>query len=422
MNRHPARARGLVLAAAALIVLATPGVARADAVTQWNLNASNALTVTAGQAPPVSILHFAMVHGAVYDAVNGIDRGYQPYLVSPAAMPWDSKDAAVATAAYRVLVNIVPAQQPALLGLYNSSLAAIPDGPAKTGGINAGEAAAAAMIAARMNDGRFGPFRFAIGTTPGAWRPTLPAFVNDPNAWLKDVKPFLIVSSSQFRSKGPHKLTSNQYAKEFAEVKAVGSKTSTTRTEDQTHAANYWAEHPARTWSRIFRTLAAQENVSTVDSARLFAMLYLTAADSAISVWDDKAHWSFWRPITAIREADTDGNPRTVKDAGWESLIANPPYPDHPSGHLGLSGSVGETLKDFFRGNKMAWSDTNNAGLTRSFTHFSQAVDEIVSARVWSGIHFRVADEQAALIGKRVAKYRDMHYFKPLHGRGKTKR
>ena len=385
MNRHGARVIGVVSAAAALLALATPARARADAVTQWNLNATDALINTAGQAPPVSVLHLAMVHGAVYDAVNAIDGGYQPYLVSPTATPRDSKDAAVATAAYRVLVNIVPAQQPALKALYDSSLAAISDGPAKTGGINVGEATAAAMIAARTNDGRFGPFRFTIGTTPGAWRPTPPQFANDPNAWLKDVKPFLIESSSQFRSEGPQELTSHQYAKEFAEVKSVGSLTSTTRTADQTLAANYWAEHPTRTWSRIFRTLAAQERLSTAESARMFAMLYLTAADALITVWDDKAHCSFWRPLTAIREADTDGNPRTVKDGAWLPLIANPPYPDHPSGHLGLSGSIGETLKDFFGGNKMAWSDTNNAGLSRSYTHFSQAIDEIVDVRVWSG-------------------------------------
>ena len=415
MNWHAARAVAVVSAAAALLALATPARARANEVTQWNLYASNALIDTAGQAPPVSVLHLAMVHGAVYDAVNAIDGGYQPYLVSPAATARDSKDAAAATAAYRVLISIVPAQQSALQGLYMSSLAGISDGPAKTAGIGVGAAAAAAMIAARTNDGRFGPFRFTIGTTPGAWRPTLPLFVNDPNAWLKDVKPFLIESSSQFRSAGPPDLTSHQYAKEFAEVKSVGSLTSTTRTADETLAANYWAEHPTRTWSRIFRTLAAQERLSTADSARMFAMLYLTAADSLITVWDDKAHWSFWRPITAIREADTDGNPRTVKDGTWLPLIATPPYPDHPSGHLGLSGSVGETLKDFFGGNKMSWSDTNNAGLSRSYTHFSQAVDEIVDVRVWSGLHFRSADEQAARIGKQVAKYRDMHYFKSLH-------
>ena len=405
----------VVACTVALIAFAAPASARADAVTQWNLNATNALINTAGQAPPVSVVHLAMVHGAVYDAVNSIDRGYQPYLISSAAAPWDSKDAAVATAAYRVLVSIVPAQQPALQALYDSSLAAIPNLSAKMGGIAAGEAAAAAMIAARTNDGRFGPFRFTVGTGPGVWRPTPAAFVNDPNAWIKDVRPFLVESSSQFRSKGPRELTSNQYAKEFAEVKSVGSATSTTRTADQTLAATYWAEHPPRTWSRILRTLAAQENLSTVESARLFAMAYMTASDALITVWYDKARWSNWRPVTAIREADTDGNPKTVKDAGWLPLIPTPPYPEHSSGHLGISGAMIYTLKDFFGGDRMGWSDTNVAGLSRSYTHFSRALEEIVDVRIWSGIHFRTADEQAARIGKRIAKYRDRHYFEPLH-------
>ena len=144
-------------------------------------------------------------------------------------------------------------------------------------------------------------------------------------------------------------------------------------------------------------------------------MLYLTAADALISVWDDKAHWSFWRPITAIREADTDGNPRTEPDDDWLPLIATPPYPEHPSGHTGLSGSIVKTLQQFFGTDKIAWSDTNNAGLTRSFTRFSQAIDEIVDARVWSGIHFRTADEQGERIGRQVARYREQHYFQPEH-------
>ncbi len=417
MTRHIVRATGLVVALVALLALAMSAPARGNSVTAWNENAVNALINTAGQAPPVATVHLAMVHGAVYDAANAIDRGHQPYLVSPPATRRDSTDAAVATAAYRMLVSIVPAQQPALQALYDSSLAAVTDGAAaKARGIAVGEAAAAAMIAARTNDGRFGSFRFAIGTTPGAWRPTLPAFVNDPNAWLKDVTPFLIESSSQFATRGPRPLTSHQYAKELAEVQAIGSATSTTRTADQTLAAGYWAEHPSRTWSRIVRTLATQEHVSTVDSARLFAMVYMTAADSLITVWEDKATWSFWRPITAIREADTDGNPETVPDPGWLPMIANPPYPEHPSGHLGLSGAMGETLKDFFGGDKMAWSDTNVAGLSRSYTHFSKAIDEIVDVRVWSGLHFRSADEQAARIGRQVSKYRERHYFQPRPG------
>jgi PAP2 superfamily len=409
------RTTGLLAAVAALVAVAA-APARADTVSEWNLHATNALIVTAAQPPQVSVPHLAMVHGAVYDAVNAIDRGHQGYLLSSrVATRTDSKEAAAATAAYRVLVQLVPAQQPTLDTQYAASLAAIPNGSPKTRGIAVGNAAAAAMIAARTDDGRFGPFRFAVGSGPGVWKPVLPMFVNDPAAWLKDVKPFLIPSSSQFRSEGPLPLTSRRYAREFDEVKSLGSATSTERTADQTLAARYWAENPPATWSRVFRTLSAQQALSLVDNARFFAMLYLTAADGLISVWDDKAHWSFWRPITAIREADTDGNSKTEPDAGWLPLIATPPYPEHPSGHTGLSGSIVMTLQDFFGTDRVAWTDTNNAGLTRSFTRFSQAIEEIVDARVWSGIHFRTAEEQGERIGKQVARYREQRYFQPRY-------
>ena len=145
-------------------------------------------------------------------------------------------------------------------------------------------------------------------------------------------------------------------------------------------------------------------------------MLYLTAADALITVWNDKAHYSFWRPITAIREAETDGNPHTAADPGWLPLIASPPYTEHSSGHAGLSGSIVATLQDFFGTDRIGWTDTTNGGLTRSFTRFSQAIDEVVDARVWSGIHFRTADEQGAKIGRQVAHYRQLHYFRALHG------
>ena len=409
------RTTGLLAAVAALVAVAA-APARADTVSEWNLHATNALIVTAAQPPQVSVPHLAMVHGAVYDAVNAIDGGHEGYLLtSRVATPFDSKDAAAATAAYSVLLNLVPAQKPTLDTQYAASLAAIPDGTAKTRGIAVGGAAAAAMIAARTDDGRFGAYRFPVGTGAGQWRPVLPAFVNDPFAWLKDVRPFLLRSGTQFRSEGPLPLTSRRYAREFDEVKSLGSATSTERTADQTLAARYWAENPPATWSRVFRTLSAQQALSLVDNARFFAMLYLTAADGLISVWDDKAHWSFWRPITAIREADTDGNSKTEPDAGWLPLIATPPYPEHPSGHTGLSGSIVRTLQDFFGTDRVAWTDTNNAGLTRSFTRFSQAIEEIVDARVWSGIHFRTAEEQGERIGKQVARYREQRYFQPRY-------
>jgi hypothetical protein len=408
----------LIAVAAAVTALAAPAVARADAVTEWNLNAANALMVTAGQPPQLSVPHMAMVHGAVYDAVNAIDGGHEGYLLtSRVATPTDSKEAAAATAAYRVLSSLVPAQQMVLDAQYAASLAGIPDGSAKTRGVAVGTAAAAAMIAARTDDGRFGAFRFLVGNGAGVWRPVLPAFVNDPNAWLKDVKPFLIRSADDFATDGPYPLGTRRYARELAEVQAFGSATSTFRSADQTHMARYWAENPPLTWTRVFRTLSAQQGLSTVENARLYAMLYLSGADGLISVWRDKARWSFWRPITAIREAETDGNPATMDDDAWLPLIATPPYPEHPSGHTGLSGSFVAALQDFFGTDQIGWTDTSNGGLTRSFTRFSQAIDEVVDARVWSGIHFRKADEDGATIARQIAKYRHRNYFGAVRGR-----
>ncbi len=408
------RSAGLFAAVAAAAVLAA-SPARADTVTDWNVNATDALVTTAGQAPTVSTIHLAMVHGAVFDAVNSIDRGYEPYLVRVPARSWYSKDAAAATAAYRVLTNIVPAQQATLSARYAASLAPIPDGSAKQGGIAVGEAAAWAMIAARTEDGRFGPYRFPVSADPGGWRPVLPAFVNDPNAWVKDVDPFLGKDPEQFRSHGPYDLGSRRYAREFEEVKLLGSQTSTKRSDDQTDAARFWAEGPMII-TRLSRDLSVRFGMSVVDSARMYAMEYLTGADALIAVWDDKARWLFWRPITAIREAAADGNEATEPQADWLPLINTPPYPDHPSGLAGVTRAMCESLEDFFRTDRIAFTATSmNSGTTRSFGRFSQAADEVVDARVWSGIHFRNADEDGSRIGEQVARWRDRHFFEKKH-------
>lgn len=392
---------------------------RVDMATQWNVHATNAL-FGAGQPPQQSVPHLAMVHGAIYDAVNAIDGGHDGYLLTGRiATPHDSKDAAAATAAYRMLVHLLPASESTLTDQYEASLADLADGSSTRRGIAVGEAAAAAMIAARTDDGRFGPFRFAVGSGPGVWEPVLPSFVNDPNAWLKDVRPFLLDSPSQVRTTGPLPLRGRRYARELHEVQVLGSATSTRRTEDQTTAAQYWNENPPATWSRIVRTVVGDHELSVVDAARLYAEVYLTAADSLIVVWNEKARWSFWRPITAIRRADTDGNPATVADPDWLPLLRTPPYPEHPSGHLGLSGGVAATLRDSFGTDRLAWTDTNSAGLTRSFTRLSDAVEEIVGARVWSGMHFRTADEAAVRIGEQVAWWRERHFFERRHDRSR---
>jgi hypothetical protein len=415
MSAHRAR-RASVLVVLVLSTFAVAGPARADSVTAWNEIATDALIRDGGQGA-IAIANLAMVHGAVYDAVNAIDGRHEPYLVAPAARRWYSRDAAAATAAYRVLVDsrppVVPAaQQPALAArlkpLYDAALATIPPGAAKDGGIATGNAAADAMIAARTDDGRFGPFRFTAGSAVGAWRPEVPDFISDPGAWLKDVKPFLIGDASKFRGLPPNPLTSAKYAKEFEEVKTVGAADSTTRTDDQTKAAQFWglANAPG-TWSDIFRRLAIDRGGSVADNARLFAMLYLTGADALITTWIDKARYSYWRPITAIHEAGEDGNPATKPDAKWMPLIATPPYPDHPSGLAALGGAAVRTLQAFYGTDEATFGTTNAAKvpITRTYTRFSQAIEEIVDARVWSGIHFRLADEQGAAIGEAVAEF-----------------
>ena len=391
----------------------------ADTVIEWNANAQAAIVGTAGQGPTVAYLHFAMVQGAVYDAVNAIEGGYEPYLGAPAvADPGDSSPAAVATAAHDVLVGIFPAQQSTLDGKLATSLAQIPDGPAETGGIEVGTAAAAAMLAARTGDGRFVPFPVIQGDEPGEWRSM--AFVNgnpvvEPAPWVGNVTPFIIPNATALRSDGPNALTSAAYAEDFDEVKELGSLTSTQRTADQTDAALFWQANGAGLFNAIFRQLADSQDLDIAEAARLFAVADLAGADGAIACWNDKYYWKFWRPITAIREAATDGNPATVADPSWTPLFTTPAFPEHPSGHTCISGAVVETLQDFFGTDRISFSTFSTfSSSTRSFDRFSEAIKEIIDARVWAGIHFRTADVQGSVIGRKVAHLLEKQYFGPV--------
>jgi hypothetical protein len=420
---------GTLLAVAGLVALASPGVARADTVTDWNAIATTAI-LTPGPTAHGSTLSSAMVQGAVYDAVNAIEKSHRSYLLdvdAVGAQPWDSKDAAAATAAYRVLAALLPAQQPALEALWLASLGPLPYDLMTQGGIAAGEAAASAMLAARANDGRNGPFTFVIGDDPGDWRPLTPTAL-DPAAWVGNVLPFLIESPSQFRSEGPNALTSGAYAEDFDEVKELGSLRSTTRTPDQTMAAIFWQAQPLALYGGVMRSLSASRGLSIGENARMFAMTSLAAADGSISCWHDKYYWNFWRPLAAIREAGTDGNPNTEPDATWKPLfdpstttvppgsLITPPFPDHPSGHGCVSGAILHTLQDFFGTDKIAFSvfSSRFPGQPRSFDRFSHALKEVIDARVWGGIHFRTADVQGAVIGKKVAHWERKHYFQPV--------
>jgi hypothetical protein len=414
--------------------------ANGDAVRAWNeitVNTLIGLPGPAGGAPPAAQVHVAMVQGAVFDAVNAIGRRhYRPYLLKKPFSPWASEDAAVAAAAYGVLRDIVSTVPnlpdtnrtivlDTLATQYADALADIPDGWREVKGIAAGEAAAQVMIAARDDDGRFGPSQWVPNTGPGHWwpltDPTTGQPVLDPTPWVGAVQPFTLESPSQFRTRGPLKLSSARYAREFNEVKEIGAVNSTVRTATQTYIARWWQSTPVRSWNEVGRDLAMRNGLDAVDTARLLAMQNFSGADASINCWNDKYYWDFWRPWNAIQRAAEDGNPATEPDATWLPLIAAP-YPDHPSGHLCLDGAHTRILRMYF-------GDTGDGGYSitsisaflqpgdaavRQFDSFSQALDEIVEARIWAGLHFRNADLQGKRLGLSVARYAAAHYLQPV--------
>jgi hypothetical protein len=445
--------RASVLAAAAAVALialalapwgSAPQPAYAappdTAVLDWNLNAINALVNAptaaipgVGQTPPVSMSHLAMVQGAVYDAVNMIDRGHQPYFAGlPAAPASASKAAAAATAAHHVLIGmvIVPALSPAIVtrlnALYSASLAAAVAAEGTTAvndGVAAGAAAAARMLAERAHDGRYPavPFMFTVGTQPGEWRPT--SGINDPFAWVARVDPFLLGHADQVRTRGPLDIRSRAYGKEYDEVKAYGGNgttTPTSRTPEQTTMALFFANNPVELFNRTFRGIASAQGLGAADQARLFVMLNMAGADALIGCWNDKAFWSFWRPVTAIREGDNDGVSRTVGDPAWTPLLTTPPYPDHPSGYNCATSAFMHTARDFFGHDTFAFSLTAPVAgvpVTRNYERFSDVLDDTVDARIFLGIHFRTPDVQGVGIGKYVANWLDKRYFQRTKGK-----
>ena len=428
------RLRALLAAAAVAVAGAIAPVTNAPAgadganagtVRTWNANALAALGA-AGQPPNVAVLHMGMVQGAVYDAVNSIAGGHQPLVAGlPPASPTASLDAAVASAAYRVLEGLGRPPVPALpdpvratlLVQYNQTLAAIPDGPAETAGVEAGAAAAEAMLDAREGDGRYVPFPLTVGTQPGEWRPVAPATAIDPNSWISEVRPFTLLSTSQFRTPGPRNLTSAAYANEYNEVKALGAVDSQ-RSDEQNAIAKFFNVNPLELFNRTFRGISQAEGLSLVEEARLFGMMNVTGADTFISCWNEKRFHAFWRPATAIREGDHDGNSKTTGDTGWTSLEPSPAYSDHTSGCNCMAGSLMNAGRAFFGSDQMEFDVVRvQAGVpnvTRGYDRLTDVVDDTIDARVYQGLHFRSADVQGARLGRQVAEWVAAHAFQPV--------
>ena len=442
LQRARVKRRGAGLLSIALLAAALHSgpayAAENDAVRVWNERAATTLVNGPAAAtpgvqftPPVAIIHLAIVQGAVYNAVNAIKGGHDPYLKGLKAATSASKGAAASTAAHHVLVGLVN-QAPTTATLtaqikadiiarlnteYASSLAEIPAGQAKAKGIEVGAAAAAAMLANRVGDGRFGAPNWPVPANPGPgqWRPN-PG--NDPNAWVRNVRPFTLPNSDYFQTSGPLALTSAQYATEFNEVKALGRVDSATRTAAQTSLAYWTAGHPVLMLYASMRQVAASKGLTISEQARFHAMTSMATADSAINCFAEKGRWGFWRPTTAINLADTDGNDATAPDTGWTSLLPLPPYSDEPSGANCFFSGLMNSAKAFF-GSDAAEFDIVSLGLatvpgsgsTRHYSHFTDVIPDVIDARVYGGLHFRRADVNGAELGRRVAQFVDANYF-----------
>jgi len=401
--KHQRFIQRFILAAAALLLLSVSSVA--DVVVDWN--------AIAVEAPPPAVVGPAharilgYVHAAIYDAVNGIDRRHAPYIVTASAPAGASAEAAAAAAAHGVLVRLYPAQQATFDAALAKSLQAIPEGTPKTDGIAFGASVAERVFAISREDGASATVDYEYGKLPWSWRPTAPGMTPRLAQWGK-VKPFLIEGVAQFSPPGPLPVVGAAYAKEINEVNAMGGADSVERTSRQTATAIFWTVSTPVPFNALARGAAKAKELGLAESARLFALLNMASSDSQIVTWEAKYRVGLLRPVTAIREASTLGNPAIRQDVKWEPLIATPGHPDYPSGHCALTGAAVAVLQHFFGDDATiaATSVTWPAfGVTRSWKTFSDLSKEVIDARVWGGIHTRTADEHADQLGRKIADY-----------------
>ena len=386
-------------------------------VTDWNATLLDAVR-TASSAPPLASRNMAMVHAAIYDSVNSISKTYSPYLVSIDAPAGASPEAAAAAAAHRTLVGLYPAQAGKFDAALQSSLAKIPDGKAKQDGIALGQQVADQIISSRNTDGITKVVQYTPSTDLGSWTPTPPALAAALAPQWPQVTPFAMTSGSQFRPPGPPALEGAKYAEEVNYVKEIGKSDSLTRTPDQTAIAKFWANGagtftPPGHWNQIAEETATLTGQSLEDSARLFALLNISLADAAISCWDAKYEYNLWRPVTAIRQADTDNNPNTTADPQWLPLVTTPPFPEYMSGHSTFSGAADAVMSSVF-GSDFGFADRGDRSVNslRTYQNFSEAADESGMSRLYGGIHFMSANVDGLSAGRNVGNYVVQNFLK----------
>jgi hypothetical protein len=419
---------GLALLAALVMAVGPAGhvhAAHADKVNMavsWNQTMLAAFA-TANVPPAAANRLGAVVQAAVFDAVNGIERRYTPIHVQPAGPEEASPEAATASAAHEALVKLFPTQSSSLDAALTSSMQSIADeedAQAIADGAAWGNSVADAIILWRSTDG-FGatPPPYMFSTAPGKWQPTPGPSTGPPRfRTLATTTPFVLTSPSQFRPAGPPALTSARYAQDFNEVKAIGSLNSAVRTAFQIQTAAFWQlDSPVGAWDRVADSLALEHHYNLLRSARLLALVNLAIGDAIIAVFEAKNTFNSWRPVTAIVNGAADGNPDTVADPTWQSLLVAPYFQEYPSAHSGTSSAAGAMLASIF-GDDTSFTVTSAGlpGVTRSFTSLSAGVAQVGDARVLAGIHFRSACDDGITMGALIAAYVKSHVMLPAGG------
>jgi hypothetical protein len=413
-----------------------------DPVSQWNLIAVQA-TQTAGENAIVQSRTLAMAQAAVHDALNAVVPRFEGYAFKDNANASASLNATIATAAHNAIVGAIGVGALPFSGFgtltsqtaavsqvdaaYATTLAAIPNGQSKSDGIAIGAAAAAAIVALRSTDHATTFVVYTPGARPGDWQPTPNPIPFDPPAAADhvaaalpgwgEVTPFVLRRSAQFESEGPPRLSGKRYARAYDEVKAIGEKNSVVRTAEQTSIARFWYENSPASWSRIASVVADVRGLDLWDRARLLALVNLAMADGFIAGFETKYDFNFWRPVTAIRAGDTDGNDDTVADPTWSSLLNTPAIPDYTSTHSILGGAASEVLRRFFHDDDVPFTTTSGvpfAGMTRSFASFSQAAHENGESRIYASLHFRFAVNDGITQGKKIGAFAFTHALRPI--------
>jgi hypothetical protein len=385
--------------------------ASANVVTDWDEKA--VAFIQPRMVPPVAYRAMAIVHIAMFDAVNSIEPLYRPYYAQLPATPETSKDAAVAVAAGAVLTKLLPDVASDIQATLKSYLSAIPESDAKSHGIKLGDAVAAKVLEARANDGSSTPDAYRPETKPGLYIPT--ALTVTPQ-W-PDLTPFAMTSPSQFRPNPPIALESDQWAKDYNEIKELGEKNSSKRSARQTEDARFWLLTGPLSTHPVHRQIAIRKEMSLIDSARFMAVVTAAEADATIAVMDAKYKYAFWRPITAIRNGDIDGNPATEREATWQPIDNTPMHPEYPCAHCIISSAVAgaiEAMLGTVEIPEVTMTSPTAPGVTHRWTNLNAYADEVAAARIAAGFHYRFSTVVGQDMGRQIGVHTVKTIMQPL--------